>query len=153
MGVLAFAPLGKHRVLVAVATAIAAFALAAAVVGRSCQWNKSAPEEVAERFIAAVKERDRDAIFQLLSPTTQARLTAGAERATSLVGGSRRYGPLDLISVGELDRATPLGVGRAAISGDVAVVPITTETGRSELSLMRVDGAWLVEIGGYGGSP
>ncbi|MBK9071530.1 MAG: hypothetical protein IPL79_11075 [Myxococcales bacterium] len=118
MSVLAFAPMGKHRVLVAGATAVAAFALAAAVVGRSCRWNTSAPEEVATQFVAASKARDREAVFALLSPATRARLAAQAERATNLVGGSRRYEALDMISISETDRFAPVQVGDAVIRGD-----------------------------------
>lgn len=149
MGAFAFAPLGKHRVLVAVSTAVAAFALAAAVLGRSCQWNKSEPEEIVGQFIAAIKERDREAIFRLLSSGTQARLEAQAGKATGLVGGSRRYDALDLISVSELDRATPVQIGRAVIAGSNAIVPIATETGRSELALVREGNAWRVDISAY----
>lgn len=147
---MAFAPMGKHRVLVAGATAVAAFALAAAVVGRSCRWNTSAPEEVAAQFVAASKARDREAVFALLSPATRARLAAQAERATNLVGGSRRYEALDMISISETDRFAPVQVGDAVIRGDTARVPITSEAGRDELSLVKLDGGWWVEVGSYG---
>ena len=148
---MAFAPMGKHRVLVAGATAVAAFALAAAVVGRSCRWTTSAPEEVAAQFVAASKARDREAVFALLAPATRAQLAAQAERATNLVGGSRRYEALDMISISETDRFAPVQVGEAIIRGGRARVPITSEAGRDELSLVKLDGSWWVEVDSYGG--
>src|SRR5215204_3364014 len=92
--------LGTRRsTIAAVATALAAMALAAAVAGRSCQVRKPGPEMTVRDLLQASRANDRDLIFELLTPATRARLEAEAKRATDLVGAAIRYQAKDMISI------------------------------------------------------
>src|SRR3989442_1967595 len=104
--------LGTRRsTIAAVASALAAMALAAAVAGRSCRVRQPGPEVTVRDLVQAAKTGDRDAVFELLTPSTRARLDAEAKRATDLVGGAVRYTAKDLISIGGGDpSATPTDI-------------------------------------------
>ena len=144
--------LGTRRSTVAaVASALAAIALAAAVAGRSCRVTQPGPEATVRDLVQAAKAGDRDAVYELLSPATRARLEVEAGRATDYVGGAVRYRAKDLISIGAVDpSATPTDITVVEESGDHASVEIVSPGGRSRLELVRSDGRWRVDLPSFG---
>jgi hypothetical protein len=144
--------LGTRRsTIAAVASALAAMALAAAVAGRSCQVTQPGPEMTVRDLLQAAQTNDRDLVFDLLTPATRARLEAEAKRATDLVGAATRYTAKDLISIGASDNvAPPTDITVIEQRGDHAVVEIVSPAGRSRLSLYKIDGRWRVDLPQYG---
>ena len=137
--------------IAAVASAFAAMALAAAVAGRSCRVSPPGPEAAVRDMLQAAKAGDRDVVFELLSPATRARLDAEAKRATDLVGASQRYTAKDLISIGSSDGVpAPTDITVLEEHGDHAVVELVSPSGRSQMSLVKVEGRWLVDLPTYG---
>ena len=147
--------LGTRRsTAAAVASALAAMALAAAVAGRSCRVAPPGPEVAVRDILQAAKTGDRDAIFELLAPSTRARLDAEAKRATDLVGGAVRYTAKDLISIGSSEGvASPTDITVIDESDDHAVVEIVSAAGRARLELRKLDGRWRVDLPQYGAAP
>jgi hypothetical protein len=145
--------LGTRRSTVAaVASALAAIALAVAVAGRSCRVTTPGPEVAVRDLLAAAKAGDRDAVYELLAPATRARLEAEAKRATDLVGASVRYTAKDLISIGASDPgATPTDITVIEERGDRATVEIVSPNGRARLALVHDDGRWRVDLPQFGG--
>ena len=137
--------------LAAVASALAAMALAAAVAGRSCRVTEPGPEAAVRDRIQAAKTGDRDLVFELLSPATHARLDAEAKRATDLVGASQRYAAKDLISIGSSDGAAdPTDITVLEEHGDRAVVEVVSAAGRSRIELVKLANRWRVDLPQYG---
>jgi hypothetical protein len=145
--------LGTRRSTVAaVASALAAMALAAAVAGRSCRVTTPGPEVAVRDLLAAAKAGDRDAIYDLLTPATQARLESEAKRATDLVGAAVRYTAKDLISIGASDGiAAPSDITVIEQHGDRATVELVSPNGRARLELARNDGRWRIDLPQFGG--
>jgi hypothetical protein len=136
----------------AVASALAAMALAAAVAGRSCRVAPVGPEVTVRDLLQAAKTADRDAIFELLTPATRARLDSEAKRATDLNGAAVRYTAKDLISIGASDGiAPPTDITVIEERGDRAIVEIVSPTGRARLELLKSEGRWRVDLPHYGG--
>jgi hypothetical protein len=151
---MALALAGRRRALTAAATALAAFALAAAVLGRSCAVESPGPEAAVRGLVAAARAGDRQAVWDLLSPDTQARLTAGAHRATDLVGSSMRYRPLDLISIGSSDDVPPpIDIRTIDRQGERAVVEIISVGDPARVELVRVGKRWKIDLPAYGNAP
>ena len=146
--------LGTRRSTVAaVASALAAMAFAVAVAGRSCRVTQPGPEVAVRDLLAAAKAGDRDAIFELLTPATRARLDAEAKRATDLVGAAVRYTAKDLISIGASDGvAAPTDITVIEQHGDRATVEIVSPSGRERLELQQSDGRWRVDLPQFGGT-
>jgi hypothetical protein len=144
--------LGTRRSTVAaVASALAAVAVAAAVVGRSCRVTEPGPEATVRDMMRAAKTGDRDAVFELLTPETRARLDGEAKRATDLVGAVVRYQAKDLISIGASEGvATPTDITVIEERGDRAVVEIVSPAGRARVDLLKSDGKWRVDLPQYG---
>lgn len=144
--------LGTRRsTIAAVASALAAMALAAAVAGRSCQVTQPGPEMTVRDLLQAAKTNNVDLVFELLTPATRKRLDAEAKRATDLVGAARRYTAKDLISIGASDNvAAPTAITVIEERGDHAVVEIVSPAGRSRLQLYKSDGRWRVDLPRYG---
>jgi hypothetical protein len=144
--------LGTRRsTLAAVASAVAAMALAAAVAGRSCQVEPPGPEIAVREVLAAAKAGDRDAVYELLGPATRERLAAEANHATDLVGGTVRYAAKDLISIGSSEGVPdPTDITVIDEGNDRAVVELVSPAGRAKLSLVRVHDSWRVELPQYG---
>jgi hypothetical protein len=135
----------------AIASILAAVAVAAAVAGRSCRVSQPGPEAAVRDMLQAAKAGDRNTVFELLAPATRARLEAQARRATDLVGASRRYTAKDLVSIGSSeDVAAPTDITVIEQRGDRAVVEVVSPAGRSRMQLVRVDGRWRIEIPQYG---
>lgn len=149
---MALALTSRRSTIAAVASILAAMALAAAVAGRSCRVSQPGPEAAVRDLLQAAKTGDRDAVFELLAPSTRARLEAEARRATDLVGASVRYTAKELVSIGSSDTlATPTDITVVEERTDRAVVEVVSPAGRSKMELVKVDGRWLVEIPEYGG--
>jgi hypothetical protein len=144
--------LGTRRsTIAAVASALAAMALAAAAAGRSCQVTKPGPDVTVRDLIQAARAGDRDLVFELLAPSTRASLEAQAKRATDLVGAATRYAAKDLISIGAFDAAaTPTHITVIEERGEHAVVEIVSAAGRARVQLLKTDGRWRVELPQYG---
>lgn len=147
---MALALTSRRRALVAATTALAAAALAAAVLGRSCAVSEPGPEAAVRGLVTAARAGDRKAVWNLLSPATQERLTEGARRATDLVGSSMRYKPLDLISIGSSDDVPPpVDIRTLSESGDHAVVEIVSVGDPAQIELVRVHGRWKIDLPAY----
>jgi hypothetical protein len=143
--------LGTRRsTIAAVTSAVAAIALAAAVAGRSCRVTRPGPDVAVRDLIRAAKTGDRDAVYDLLSPATRARLQREAQRATDLVGAAERYTAKDLISIGTNHDDGPTDITVLEDRGDRAVVEVVSPEGRSRMTLVRAGGKWLVDLPQYG---
>ncbi len=139
--------LGTRRsTIAAVASALAAMALAAAVAGRGCRVTQPGPEVAVRDLLQAAKTGDRDTVYELLAPAAQARLESEAKRATDLVGATVRYTAKDLISIGATDSGKPTDITVLDQTGDRATVEVVAPDGRSQVSLIRIDGRWRVEL-------
>jgi hypothetical protein len=141
----------RRSTVAAVASALAAMALAAAVAGRSCRVTQPGPEVAVREMLQAAKTGDRDAVFALLSPDTHARLEAEAKRATDLVGAAHRYTAKDLVSIGSSDGVpSPTDITVILDRNDRAIVEVVSPAGRSRMELVKVDGRWLIHLPQYG---
>lgn len=140
--------LGTRRSTVAaIASATAAIALAAAVAGRSCRVTQPGPELAVRDVLQAAKAGDRDTLYELLTPATRARLEAEARRATDLVGGTVRYSPKDLISIGASEGIPdPTDITVLSEEGDHARVEVVSAAGRAQIELRKIDGRWRVDV-------
>ena len=148
---MALALTSRRSTLSAVASALAAMALAAAVAGRSCRVSEPGPEAAVRDMIQAAKTGDRDLVFELLAPATRARLDAEAKRATDLVGASQRYTAKDLISIGSSDGvADPTDITVLEERGDRAVVEVVSPAGRARVDLVKLGNRWRIDLLQYG---
>jgi len=148
---MALALTSRRGALAAVASALAAMALAAAVAGRSCRVTEPGPEAAVRDMIQAAKTGDRDMVFELLTPALRDRLDAEAKRATDLVGASQRYRAKDLISIGSSDGVTdPSDITVLEEHGDRAVVEVVSAAGRARIDLVKLDGRWHIDLPQYG---
>jgi len=141
----------RRSTVAAVASALAAMALAAAVAGRSCRVTQPGPEVAVREMLQAAKTGDRDIVFELLSPQTRERLEREAKRATDLVGAAVRYSAKDLVSIGSSDGvAPPTDITVIEERGERAIVEVVSPAGRSRIELVRIDGRWLIDLPSYG---
>ena len=141
----------RRSTIAAVASAIAAMAIAAAVAGRSCRVSQRGPEAAVRDMVQAARAGDADTVLQLLSPGTRARLDAEARRATDLVGASERFSAKQLISMGSSEGVpAPTDITVLEERDDRAVVEVVSPAGRSRIELIRVDGRWLIDLPAYG---
>ena len=148
---MALALTSRRSTLAAVASALAAMALAAGVAGRSCRVTPPGPEAAVRDMIRAARAGDRDVVFELLAPATRERLAAEARRATDLVGASQRYTAKDLISIGSSDGGgDPTDITVLAEHGDRAVVEVVSPGGRARVELIKLAGRWRIDIPPYG---
>lgn len=147
---MALALTSRRGALAAGASALAAIALAATMLGRGCGVTKPGPDAAVRAMIQAARAGDRKAVWRLLSPDTQRALEDRAQKATDLVGASTRYSALDLISVGASDDVPPpTDIKVVSEGGDHAVVELGGPTGRAQLELVRVDGRWRIDLPAY----
>lgn len=143
----------RRSSLAAVASAVAAMALAAAVAGRSCRVSQPGPEAAVRDLIQAAKTGDRDTVFELLAPATRAQLETEAKNATALVGAGMRYSAKDLISIGSSEGvAAATDITVVAESGEHATVEIVSGASRERLELVKVDGRWKITLAAYAGA-
>jgi Spy/CpxP family protein refolding chaperone len=148
---MALALTSRRSTLAAVASALAAMALAAALAGRSCRVAQPGPDAAVRDMIQAAKTGNRDAVLELLTPATREQLEDKARRATDMVGASQRYTAKDLISIGSFDGAAdPTDITVIAEHGDRAVVEIVSPGGRARVELVRLAGRWHIDLPSYG---
>lgn len=148
---MALALTSRRSTIAAVASALAAMAVAAAVAGRSCRVSQPGPEAAVREMLQAAKTGDRDAVFDMLTPKTQARLEVQARRATDLVGASIRYTAKDLVSIGSSENvAAPTDITVLEERDDRATVELVSPQGRSRMQLRKVEGRWKIDIAEYG---
>jgi len=141
----------RRSTVAAVASALAAMALAAAVAGRSCRVTPPGPEVAVREMLQAAKTGDRETVFLLLSPATRTRLEAEAKRATDLVGAATRYSAKDLVSIGSSDGVpAPTDITVIEERGDRAIVEVVSPAGRSRIELVKADGRWTIDLPSYG---
>ena len=141
----------RRSTVAAVASLIAAVALAATVAGRSCRVTQPGPEAAVREMLHAAKTGDRDAVFSLLSPGTRSRLEAEAKRATDLVGAATRYTAKDLLSIGSSEGiAAPTDITVLEERGDRASVEVVSESGRARIELIKIEGRWRIDLPQYG---
>ncbi|MBA3396203.1 MAG: DUF4878 domain-containing protein [Deltaproteobacteria bacterium] len=148
---MALALTSRRSTIAAVASALAAMALAAAVAGRSCRVSQPGPEAAVRGVLQAAKTGDRDTVFEMLTPATQQRLEVEARRATDLVGAAIRYTAKDLVSIGSSDGvAAPTDITVLEERNDRAVVEVVSPSGRARMQLVKIDGRWRVDLPQYG---
>jgi hypothetical protein len=141
----------RRSTVAAVASALAAMALAAAVAGRSCRVTPPGPEVAVREILQAAKTGDRETVFLLLSPATRTRLETEAKRATDLVGAATRYTAKDLVSIGSSDGVSaPTDITVIEERGDRAIVEVVSPAGRSRIELVKADGRWTIDLPSYG---
>ncbi len=141
----------RRSTVAAVASALAAMALAAAVAGRSCRVTQPGPEVAVREMLQAAKTGDRETVFLLLSPATRTRLEVEAKRATDLVGAATRYSAKDLVSIGSSDGVpAPTDITVIEEHGDRAIVEVVSPSGRSRIELVKADGRWTIDLPSYG---
>ena len=141
----------SRRSVAAAASAVAAMALAVAVAGRGCQVDENTPTGVVRSFAQATLADDRRGLYEHFSPRTRLWLDAAARRATDLVGGSKRFEPIDMIGIGQNADLAPIeSIVVKKLDDSRAIVEVSTVAGeRSELVVVLVDGQWLIELPGY----
>ncbi len=148
---MALALTSRRSTIAAVASALAAMAIAAAMAGRSCRVSQPGPEAAVRDILQAAKTGDRDTVFDMLAPATRARLEVEAKRATDLVGASIRYTAKDLVSIGSSENiAAPTDITVLEEHDDRALVEVVSPAGRSRMQLVKVDGRWKIDIPEYG---
>ncbi len=136
--------IGRRRELAAAITALAAVAMAAAVAGRGCAPPDDSPTQAVRALERASQAGDKQAVYDLLGPTTQARLEALAQRASEL--DERRYAAIDMVGIGSMAEES-LRVELASQQGDHAVVLIVRPGAESTpVDVDKVDGIWRVEL-------
>lgn len=144
----------RRSTVAAVASALAAMALAAAVAGRSCRVSQPGPEVAVRQMLQAAKTGDREGVFRLLAPRTRERLELEAKRTTDLVGAATRYSAADLLSIGSSTGvAAPTDITVVEEFGDHAVVELVSPSGRARMQLVKARGAWLIDLPQYGAAP
>jgi hypothetical protein len=140
----------KRSTVAAVASILAAMALAVAVAGRSCRVSQPGPEVTVREMLQAARTGDSELVWELLSPETRDRLTAQAKRSIDFVGATVRYNPKDLISIGGSEGVPPpTDITVVDEHGDRAVVEIVSSAGRWRMSLLKIDGRWRVDVPQY----
>ena len=143
--------LGSRRTTIAaIASALAALALAFGVVGRGCGVEGPGPDECVRDLLTAARAGDRKAVFDLLTPDTQKLLAEHAQDATTKVGASTRYDTLDMISIGAFDDPPPPTELKVVEQyGDKATVELDTQGNQGRLPLVKIDGRWRIDLTQY----
>ncbi len=165
------APWSRRRALAALASAIAAVALATAVAGRGCEVDDDGPVSAVQDFLVAVDTGELASLYEQLGPATQAGLTAEAKRASDLAGGAHRFQAVDMLGVRTsalsgprtlrlIERVRPPAAapaddpggsahaGAAGVAVDErAVVEVQSADGTAgRLHVVSLDGVWRVEL-------
>jgi len=147
---MALALTARRSTVAAVASILAAMALAVAVAGRSCRVSQPGPEVAVREMLQAARTGDTEAVYELLGPETRERLAAQAKRATDFVGSTVRYNAKDLISIGGSEGVpAPTDITVVEEHPDRAVVEIVSPAGRWRMNLVRIDKRWRVEVPQY----
>ncbi|GAB4559519.1 MAG: hypothetical protein Tsb0020_05420 [Haliangiales bacterium] len=162
------APWSRRRALAALASAIAAVAMATAVAGRGCEVDDDGPVSAVQDFLVAVDTGELASLYDQLGPATQAGLTAEAKRASDLAGGAHRFQAVDMLGIRTsalsgprtlrlIERVRPPaaapadGAGGSSDDGaavdERAVVEVQSADGTAgRLYVVSLDGVWRVEL-------
>ena len=130
-------------------SAAAALAIAVAVYGRGCNASDDTAKAAAVRFLAASRAGTPGIMYEMMSKQTRKDLQDAARKATELVGGSRRFEAVDMISIAAAPRETPpptlveteRGSGRVVFTVQGAQNDPSTR-----LVLVLEDGRWRVDV-------
>lgn len=139
----------NRRLITAVVSAAAALAIAIAVYGKGCSSDENEAKLVALRFLAASRAGEPRLMLELMSERTRTELDAAARKATELVGGSRRFEAVDMISVGaRSELEAPSVVERERGEGFV-LFEVKGGADTTMLRLVLEDGQWRVDVPEY----
>jgi len=129
------------------ASALLAAALAVAAAGRGCSADDDSPAGVVAALVEATRAGDQTAVYELLGPRTRASLEQQARRATELVGGDRRYRPVEMLALGPPpDDAVAPHIDVVSQEDERAVVQLDQGGGKARLDVVLIDGRWRVEL-------
>lgn len=142
----------RRSAIAAAATALAAIAIAVAVAGRGCGDRAASPASTVRALVTAARAGDREQVFELLGPATRARLERAAARASELDGG-RPHRAIDLLEVAAPTADLSAMVVRQREDGRTFVDLVDHRGERTAIEVVRVDGAWRVELTGATGAP
>jgi hypothetical protein len=129
--------------------------LAAATIVALAACRSEGPADKYQRFAAAARSGKGDAVWSMLSTASRARLDAEAKRLADrapegLVPPSGRQ-----LVVGDLAVRAPKIRSAVVLreSPSAAVVEVVDETGaKGQVSLVKEDGEWRVELPAAGGA-
>lgn len=140
----------RRRAVTLAASALAAVAFAIAMAGRGCGAVDDGPEGTVRELIAAARQGDRDAIYELLGPETRNQLTEETRRAGELAGGQARFDALDLIGLGRpTEDWAPRRISRRD-DGDQVIVEVEDGAGNTaRIPMVWWEGRWRVELLAY----
>jgi hypothetical protein len=135
------------RAVAAFVTVAAALALAWAAGPRGCGADDRSPEGAVRAFIAAARAGDEEALWELLSPATRARVSEAAVAAGDRAGESHRYRPLDVLDVGSGEgHYAPTDIVAREIEGDRVTVDVLGPNRRDAIEVVKVDGRWKIDL-------
>jgi hypothetical protein len=126
---------------------LAALPLAAALAAAGCARQEPSPDAAYRALVEAVRARDSDRAWALLSPSTQAWLDARAKAASRAAPGVVPASGRELVlGSAALAARPPKAIVLHRESADRAVLQVTGEDGvAQEVTLVR-DGSWRVEL-------
>jgi len=135
----------------AVVSAAAALAIAVAVYGRGCSADEDSAEAVALQFLVASRAGNSALMYELMTSETQNALEMAARRATELVGGSRRFEAVDMISVAAAADPRPPKITEVERGESRVIFAVEGEPGEpaAQLVLVVEDGQWRVDASAY----
>ena len=126
---------------------LVALPLAAALAACGCARQESPPDAAYRALVEAVRGRDADRAWALLSPATRDWLDARAKAAAAAAPGVVPASGKELVlGSAALSARPPKAIVLLRESADRAVLQVTGEDGAAqEVTLVR-DGAWRVEL-------
>lgn len=113
-----------------------------------CGAREATPDEVARRFVAAVRSRNSAAVIAQVDAATRKRLDQMAELATDRVGGRRVIEPVELLHVVEVDPTFDVDSAEVIERSETAArVKLTAPDGEIEVvELVHEDEGWRVRL-------
>jgi hypothetical protein len=138
----------RQRLLTALITTVLTVLFAVAVFGRGCSEDDSTPEGAVRAFVAASREADKHAMWELLGPDTRKVFEDKAREATDRVGSNVRYSALDMLDVTVPEASyEPSDVIVRERHGDQATVDVLGPAGRRDIvRVVKVRKRWKVEL-------
>ena len=122
------------------ATVILALALAVAGCGGG---SEDSPEDVTESFYSALSDSDAGEVCDLLSNSAAESAAAGGDSCEDGFQKALDSGAAQAA----LGVADDIEVGEAEIDGDSATVTVSSGSQEDEVSLVKEDGKWKVDLG------
>ena len=121
------------------AALVCAFALAIA----GCGGSDESPEEVTESFYSAIADGDAGEACDLLSDASAESAAAGGESCEEGFQNALDSGAAQAA----LGVADDIEVGDSKIDGDSATVTVTSGNQEDEVTLVKEDDKWKIDIG------